>query len=281
MEQNQYWKFNFKDKNLVSIRLQSENTDFSEIISNLPSGVFTTIRTKNKTQAFQLSAHLLRLQESIILSGEEFHYSINDLRSAMGEILQQQKGNEHRIRFHISLNELSSCSIFVEKLNPYPEEYYKKGISVKTNHLLRSNPEAKLSSFLHQSLAEKKLLAEIGLEESLILDDKQFILEGLSSNFFGLIDNQIRTAEENILNGITRKIVIAEARNLGMEIKFEPVHFSDLPKLEEAFITSTSRKIMPVTQIDSFLVGKGKPGPITKRLINLFRKRFLKEYESI
>ncbi len=191
MEQNQYWKFNFEEKNLVTIKILSGNTDFNEIISNLPSGVFTTIRTKNKTQAFQLSAHLQRLKESIILSGEEFHYSLNDLRPALVEILQQQKGNEHRIRFHIPLNELSSCTIFVEKLNPYPEEYYTKGISVKTNRLLRSNPEAKLSSFLHQSLEEKKLLAEIGLEESLILDDNLFILEGLSSNFFGINRNQI------------------------------------------------------------------------------------------
>jgi len=75
--------------------------------------------------------------------------------------------------------------------------------------------------------------------------------------------------------------VISEAQNIGMEIKFEPINLSELPKLDEAFITSTSRKIMPIKQIDSFMIGNGRPGPITKRLMNVFKKRFLQEFEKI
>lgn len=281
MEQNQYWKYNFENKSLVSIKIPSANTDFNDIISRLPSGVFTTIRTKSKARAFQISSHLTRLVESIILSGEEFHYSIEDLRPVLLEILKKQKGNEHRIRFHLPLNELSICYIFVENFLPYSEENYTNGICVKTNQLLRINPKAKLSNFLKESLEEKKHLAEIGIEESLILDENQFILEGLSSNFFGIRENQIRTAEKNVLNGITRKIVIIEAQKLGIKIKYEPVKFIELSELDEAFITSTSRKIMPVIQIDSFMVGNGKPGPITNQLINVFKKRFLQEFETI
>ncbi len=66
-----------------------------------------------------------------------------------------------------------------------------------------------------------------------------------------------------------------------MEIKFEPVNFNNLTELDEAFITSTSRKIMPVVQIDSIMIGNGKPGPITNRLMNLFNNRFLQEFEYI
>jgi branched-subunit amino acid aminotransferase/4-amino-4-deoxychorismate lyase len=281
MEKNLNWKYNFANKSLNSINLPTSNKDLNEIISGLPSGVFTTIRTKSKTRAFQISSHLLRLEESINLSGEEFHYSIDDLRPALLEILKLQIGNEHRIRFHMPLNELSTCYIFVEKFLPYSEYYYTNGVLVKTNQLMRLNPKAKLSNFLKLSLEEKKYLAEIGMEESLILDENQFILEGLSSNFFGIMENQIWTAEKNILNGITRKIVISEAQNIGMEIKFEPINLSELPKLDEAFITSTSRKIMPIKQIDSFMIGNGRPGPITKRLMNVFKKRFLQEFEKI
>jgi branched-chain amino acid aminotransferase len=280
-EHYQYWKYNFENKSLVSIKIPNDNTDFNDIISSLPSGVFTTIRTKNRTHAFQLSSHFQRLEESIFLSGEKFHFSIEDLRPVLQEILNQQKGNEHRIRFQIPLNELSFCYIFVEKFLSYSTDYYMNGISVKTNQLRRINPQAKLSNFLKQSTEEKKLLTEIGMEESLILDENQFILEGLSSNFFGIRENQIQTAEKNILKGITRKIVITEAQKLGIEIKYEPVNLNQLSELDEAFITSTSRIIMPVIQIDSFMIGNGKPGPITKQLLNVLKKRFQQEFEKI
>lgn len=281
MEQVFLWKYNFIEKSVDSIKLQSAVMDLNEMISNFPPGVFTTIRTNNRTHALQLSAHFQRMSESINLSGFEFHYSLDDLRPILRNLLKDQKGNEHRIRFHIPLNDLSVCYIFIEEFTPYSKEYYQKGVSVRTNNLSRVNPQAKLSGFLTQSLEEKQLLGKIGLEESLILDENKFILEGLSSNFFGIKENQVWTAENNILNGITRKIVLAEALNLGLEIRLVPINLNEISELHEAFITSTSRKVMPVIQIDSKIIGDGKPGPITNQLGKAFNTRFLKEFERI
>jgi len=273
--------FDFEKKSLIAIKIDPKVNQHDTIISHLPPGVFTTFRTIDQKRAFQLSAHFLRLIESINLSNYRFNYSLDDLRPALLAVLKYQEGNEHKVRIQLPLTDLSICYIFVDKLNPYPEDFYTKGVKVKTNNLQRFNPKAKLSNFLSQSEEEKKFLLDNSLEESLILDENQNILEGLSSNFFGIQNKKIRTAEKNVLDGITRNIVLFEAKNLGVEINFQPVKLFEIQDLDEAFITSTSRKIMPIIKIDTLLIGDGLPGPITNQLRIAFDKRFLQEFEEI
>ncbi len=158
--------------------------------------------------------------------------------------------------------------------------FYKSGVKAKTNTILRVNPRAKLTSFIQKASNEKKLIRNSGLEESIITNNSRELLEGLTSNFFAVKNNAVWTAKTGILNGITRKLVLEEAEKEGIEIIYKPVKLDDLEELDEAFITSTSRGVMPVVKIDDITIGNGKPGDLTIKLANLFKNRINSELET-
>jgi branched-chain amino acid aminotransferase len=281
MKLDSYWVYDFKTDEVTKISIEKETAQPEAIIASLPSGVYSTFRTIGKTRAFQLSAHFQRLIESLELSKQVFPYSFDQLRKPLKLLLEALEGEAHRVRLQIPLSDLSRCYLLVEPLQPYPPSVYKHGVSVKTNHLERNNPKAKLTDFVANSQDEKDFIKNTGLEESLILDQDSFILEGLSSNFFAMKNGRIWTASQNILEGITRKIILELAQESGIEILYSPVNYADLDSLQEAFISSTSRGVMPVVKIDSYLVGDGKPGRVTRQLMQAFDGRFFSEFEEI
>jgi len=281
MNEYTYWQFDFQIDKLSEITITKEKFQSENILSILPEGVFTTFRTINKSHAFQLTNHFQRMVDSIQFSDLTIPYSMDELRKPIKQILKTMKGISHRVRLQIAFKDLSKCNIIIEELFPYPQEVYDKGVFVKTNHLVRQNPKAKRSDFISKSQVEKALLNEHGLEESLLVNKHQSILEGLSSNFFAVKENKLWTANQDILEGITRNLLLEEANRLGIEIIYKAIQYSDIEKLQEAFITSTSRGIMPVVKIDSKDIQNGMPGKITKQLINAYNRRFLNEFEEI
>jgi branched-chain amino acid aminotransferase len=78
------------------------------------------------------------------------------------------------------------------------------------------------------------------------------------------------TARDDILLGITRQTVIDLARGRGLPVQYQPLKRDDLTALAEAFITSSSRGIVPVIQIDNVTVGEGRPGPVTEELMDAY-----------
>jgi branched-chain amino acid aminotransferase len=89
------------------------------------------------------------------------------------------------------------------------------------------------------------------------------------------------TAQRDILLGVTRTMVIRAARGRGVAVKYQPLKLSQLPAAKEAFITSSSRGIVPVIQIDEVKVGQGSPGKITKLLMSAYDEYVLKHAEKI
>ena len=132
-----------------------------------------------------------------------------------------------------------------------------------------------------------------------MVDEAGRILEGLTSNFFAVKGNEIWTNEESVLSGITRSLVLDEAVRNELPVNFRSITITEIPILEEAFITSSSRGILPVKQIDEVLIGYGKlvsldkpvcpgqsvcpgqPGPITKRLMDCLEDRIRNELLEI
>lgn len=114
-----------------------------------------------------------------------------------------------------------------------------------------------------------------------MLDTDGNILEGLSSNFFGIQNNTLITAEEGVLKGITRSQVLRCAERAGIQVIKKPVNVRDIPLLTEAFITSASRGVLPVVQIETIWIGNGKPGQVTRAIGNLFNQMIEGEIEVI
>jgi branched-chain amino acid aminotransferase len=250
-------------------------------VSKLPVGVYSTLRTVQKNKIFQFSFHLNRLVESYSLSRNSFQFDINKIRNPLNKIIQNYPAEEIRIRIHIPLNEPEKCFIILEALSTPGKLVYENGVCVNTNNLTRNNPKAKLTSFLQKSEKIKKFCKENNLEESIILSPGKKLLEGLSSNFFAVQNKQIFTADNEVLSGATREIILAEALKENIDINFIPISYDQIVTIEEAFLSSTSRGLLPVIKIDGIQVADGRPGNITNRLLSRLNERMLMEAENI
>ena len=91
----------------------------------------------------------------------------------------------------------------------------------------------------------------------------------------------LRTAQKEILLGVTRTMVIRVARSAGLEVRYRALELRQIPAVKEAFITSSSRGIVPVIQIDQVQVGQGSVGPVTRELMQAYEEYVLKKAEKI
>jgi branched-subunit amino acid aminotransferase/4-amino-4-deoxychorismate lyase len=107
------------------------------------------------------------------------------------------------------------------------------------------------------------------------------LLEGLSSNFFAIKDGAIYTAEAGVLSGITRSMVLNAISEKHLPLCLQGICVSDIGKLNEAFLTSASRGILPIVAIDNQPVGDGHPGPITRLLMDGYEELVNQNLETI
>jgi branched-chain amino acid aminotransferase len=275
------WLYYFDRDRIEEYPIVRKDRTVDQFVLKLPVGVYSTLRTVQKNKIFQFSFHLHRLVESHSLAKNSFNFDINKIRSPLNRITNEFPADEVRIRIHIPLSEPEKCYIILEELSTPGKLAYKNGVYVNTNNLTRNNPKAKLTSFIQKSEKIKNFCKENKLEESIILSPDKKLLEGLSSNFFAVQNMQIFTADREVLSGATRDIILDEARKAKIEINFSPISYDQIEKIEETFISSTSRGLLPVVKIDDKQVGDGKPGKITNYLLSRLNERMLIEAESI
>jgi branched-chain amino acid aminotransferase len=101
------------------------------------------------------------------------------------------------------------------------------------------------------------------------------LAECSQSNFFMVRNGQVLTpgTEAGLLEGITRAFIFELGREEGIEVREATLHPQDLDSADEAFITSTTRELSPVVRIDDRIIGSGRPGALTQRLLAAYRKR--------
>jgi branched-chain amino acid aminotransferase len=112
-----------------------------------------------------------------------------------------------------------------------------------------------------------------GAEEPVLLNQEGFLAEGASTNVFLARAGEVATPplSAGILAGITREVVLELLPGLGIPFREPPLRLEDLLGADEAFLTSTTREVVPVVRVDEATVGDGRPGPLTRRLIEAFR----------
>ena len=250
-----------------------DNSSLDAVTRQLPDGYYSTFRTFDGcARVIGLSAHLRRLPNA----------DASFLRGSLIQLLQPFRATEARAR--VMETKRGGFYISIEPLKLLPREIYENGVRVETTTLHRDDPRAKSTAFIGQSDEERKHIAQEGIFEALLVKDGK-ILEGMTSNFFfvGQIANlsYIGTAQRNILLGVTRTMVIRAARGRGLEVRFSPLRLDQLSRVKEAFITSSSRGVVPVIQIDDERVGQGSPGKITKSLMKAYDEYVLKHAEKI
>ena len=103
--------------------------------------------------------------------------------------------------------------------------------------------------------------------EYLLLDSAGRILEGTGTNFWAVRDGVVYTAGEGVLEGITREILLQLIGELGIPLRLEAVGAADIAVLDEAALSGSSRALLPVVSIAGQLIGDGRPGPVTRRIL--------------
>ena len=264
------WKLHFNsDGPVLSKILVPENVDSLDSATKLaPGGAYTTFRTFDRQRALHLEAHLDRLELTAALAGQPVQLDHKLLRRAIAQANEEVKQvGELRLRLILDLeHEVGEVYLCAEPFKVPPAEAYFHGVKVITCHLERALPKAKLTRFIAKAGPIRQSLPP-GVNEAVMVNAEGQMLEGLSSNFFAVLDGEIWTAGEGVLDGITRALVLEAGRDLRIPMRMEPPEIKDLARFQEAFITSSGRGLLPVCQVDELAIGNGKPGPITLRVM--------------
>ncbi len=158
--------------------------------------------------------------------------------------------------------------IVTEGWEQLPKEYYDEGAKLITYPHIRELPEYKTINYIRAVNLQNYKKEEKAVEILFVKDGN--ILECSTSNVFLVKDSKLITPAENILKGITRKVVLEIASKSGLVIEERIVLEEELKSADEVFITSSFKDIVPIVKIDDFEVGDGKVGEITMDLMKRF-----------
>jgi branched-chain amino acid aminotransferase len=257
-------------------RVIGEDATLADASARLPRGAYSTLRTYGGRGIVRFEAHLRRLEGSAGQAGRRATIDPGAARRLVRDAVRAGCHPESRLRLTFAPPRLFAS---VEAFVPPPPSSYRHGISCVTLSLHRDQPRVKDTGFIPTARRVYDGLPP-GVDEGLLVSEDGEILEGLSSNFFVLLDGSLHTEEERVLPGITRALVleVAAARH---PVVYRAARRSELPCLEEAFITSASREVLPVVRIDGEPVGDGGVGPHTRAIMEGFAALVRKEVEIV
>lgn len=154
-----------------------------------------------------------------------------------------------------------------EPIHAVPPIQYEKGIRVMLDEYVREMAEVKTTDYKHVFLMAEAIRAAGALD---VLYHKDGEISELSrSNFFLVKNGKLITPNQNILYGITRRTVLQLAQP-DIEIEERPVLVSELQEADEAFTTSSTKKVLPITYVGEMPIGDGTVGEITRELLARF-----------
>lgn len=248
------------------ICLDTNSSTLDEATKQLPLGYYTTFRTYAAgTQVAGLRAHLQRLYGPAEENGIQPNLSMDELRKSLFRITTNNSPNESHLRIIMSKHEPPGLFyVAIHQFTPPPEEVYFKGVNTRVMSLTRQKALLKSTEFIQASHDARRLIRENKDVYEILIGHHRHILEGITSNFFAIVDGTIITACDQILLGVTRKIVLKIACADGIPIEYHPPCL-DID-FDEAFITSSTRGVIPVVSIGEKIIGKRAVGIITRHL---------------
>ncbi|MCA9936610.1 MAG: aminotransferase class IV [Ardenticatenaceae bacterium] len=269
--------FAVTDEGVRPLPIPQNAHTFTDLLDGLPVGVYSALRTFAHNQFLFLDAHLDRTEQSMRLMGWDKQLNRQQLCAALDEVVDGAPTADSRVRFDMlaqsapqRLGTESRLLIATMPLVPPPSEYYENGVTTAfAAELTRPNPLAKTAEY-SQRRAEFLQGQDTAVYEYLLLDEVGHILEGSGTNFWGVRDGVLYTAGEGILEGITRKIILQLAPQVGIPVRLQAVHHDEVAALDEAALSGSSRAFLPVVRIEGQVVGDGRPGPISKKLLKAY-----------
>jgi branched-chain amino acid aminotransferase len=243
------------------------------------AGLFETMRSYEGV-VFALDKHLDRLFYSAGALGLEADYDKKFITDAVYQLLKTNELTDARLRLTLTSGPFpqeekekkSTLLITATKLQPYPQQYYQKGVLVvlcpcrqnTTDPTCGHKTTSYFSRMLALRLAQRKRAAE-----ALWFTETNYLAEGCISNVFLVKDSMLLTpkVETPVLPGIARKTTLQIAEEQSIIYKEEDLSIDDLLEAEEVFLTNSIMQILPVAAVEKHQVGNGKVGSLTKKLM--------------
>ncbi len=255
-------------------------------------GVFEGIRIYNG-RVFKMKSHLKRLFDSAKAIRLDMPYSKEDLEKAIRQTIEVNHCINGYIRLCVTrgvgtlglnpfLCNQASVFIIVDSISLYPEELYQNGLEVIVASTIRNHPGAispriKSMNYLNNILAKIEAI-DAGVLEAVMLNHSGYVAECTGDNIFivrklaGTITLLTPPLHAGMLEGITLTTVEELALQQNLPILRTDLTRYDLYTADEMFLTGTAAEVIPVTRVDGRIIGNGKPGEVTKSLIQAFRK---------
>jgi branched-chain amino acid aminotransferase len=255
-------------------------------------GVYETLRTYNRVP-FLYDRHMRRLRASagylqlnVPFSDEGLAAWIRDTMAAAGDMQEAYirvllTRGVGELTYDVGATPVPSLVIIVKPLEEVPARVFSDGIRIALVPILRNhpgsvNPIIKSNNLLNNALAMQEAYRR-GADEALMCNHRGELSECSQANFFIVREGVALTpgTDAGLLEGLTRSFLFEVGQEVGVQVRNETLFPKDLETADEAFITSTTRELSPVTRIDDRMIGNGKPGPVTLKLLEGYRKRAL------
>lgn len=257
-------------------------------------GVYETLRTYNG-QPFLFDRHVRRLRASAGMLALPIPLDDGAIGARFSETMAAARlggetGREAYLRILVTrgVGELSydpaacpapSVVIIVKPhVNP-PPAVYDRGVRVALVPIVRNhpgsvNPLIKSNNLLNNALAMQEAFRR-GAFEGVMRNYRGELSECTQSNLFVVRSGAALTPalDSGLLPGITRAFLFEVGAEIGIPVHEAVLHDSDLLDADEAFLTSTTREAVPIVQVDDRTIGKGVPGPVTRALLEGYRRR--------
>ena len=251
-------------------------------------GIFEGIRLY-KGNVFKLESHIDRLFRSAHAILLELPWSKQEVIDAVCESCRENGLSDGYIRLVVTRGKgklgLSpfSCHdprliIIADQVQLYAQELYDNGLKVITVPTRRNSPAAlppmvKSLNYLNNIMAKIEA-QKLGYQECLLLNQEGYVAECSGDNVFIVSGGKLITppVSQGSLGGMTREAVMGLARELGIEVIEKQLTRYDIWVADECFLTGTAAKIISLVELDFRSIGTGKPGPVTKRLLEAFNE---------
>src|SRR5436190_17281598 len=254
-------------------------------------GVYETLRTYNG-QPFLFDRHMRRLQASagmlaldVPLGDAAIDARCRDTMriAGLGEaeayiriLVTRGIGD---LTYDLAACPASSIVVIVKRHQEPPPDVFERGVTVALVAIVRNhpdtvNPRIKSNNLLNNALAMQEAFRR-GAFEGVMRNYKGELAECTQSNLFVVKDGVALTPplDAGLLPGITREFLFEVGADAGIAVRDAVLHDDDLFGADEAFLTSTTREAVPIVQVDERIIGSGNPGPVTRALLEGYRRK--------
>ncbi|MEW6610253.1 MAG: aminotransferase class IV [Patescibacteria group bacterium] len=237
-------------------------------------GVYENIKVLQGTLIWP-DLHVARLLKSAEIIGLEMGEGRDEILQWVREYAEREKLKDHLIKLcaygDADKNTRATVYIFSIGLTFYPDQFYAKGVKAVTCRGERNFPNAKSMDTLVNYIAFREARSRDAFE-AILIDHEGNAREGSRSNLYIVEKDTVITPPlSDVLEGVTRILVLRLLQENNIPFKEERISKSRLYGADEVFITATSSNVMPVAEVDAHRIGQGKPGEVTKKIIQLYR----------